>query len=550
MVPRVRDSIIGSVGGVLSLRGLNGSRLLLIAVVGVAALLAVGVAVVGLVLNAHHEQAAGRIETRWRPAIAELGSIRGALGDLRAAALVGAAGEELRGDARVALGEHLEALGRLAAGADTEVRAGAVDVDRSVTRWLEAARPGTVVDGVRVYARPASAAGAHPAAGTYAAVDARAGLLATLLERRRLLDVEDTSKHMNGVMLYILGLSALLLVAAAAVLQRHYLAPAGALAKDLRRAASGDTAARHPGVIGRGWIGRLTQEAEGVRRRLDLSERQSRRDQEALVQVGPAVRGLHEILAAREDPGPGIVAAGDVRAAEGLIAGDYLGTVPLPDGSTAVFLGDVCGHGVAAGLLAVRLKSVVMVGLRLGAELDTAVRAVHFALVGEEERFTTLAIAVLDPARATLTWVNAGHEEPFLRRADGTVERLEATGPIVHPLLEAPPGTWRTRTTRLGTGDLLVLSTDGLTEGRDSSGEEFGDHRACAVLAGLTDPTPLAAVTALYTAADRFAIDWERDDVSLLAAAPTQAKSTASEIPRVEAAVKEPAASPRPSPPA
>lgn len=36
---------------------------------------------------------------------------------------------------------------------------------------------------------------------------------------------------------------------------------------------------------------------------------------------------------------------------------------------------DVCGHAVAAGLLAVRLKSVVMVDLRLGAELDTAVRA-------------------------------------------------------------------------------------------------------------------------------------------------------------------------------
>ncbi|WP_073898390.1 PP2C family protein-serine/threonine phosphatase [Streptomyces sp. CB01883] len=166
---------------------------------------------------------------------------------------------------------------------------------------------------------------------------------------------------------------------------------------------------------------------------------------------------------------------------------------------------DVCGYGVAAGLLAVRLESVVMVDLRPVAELDTAVRAVHFALVGEEERFSTLAIGVLDPERATLTWVNAGHEEPFLRCADGRVERLEPTGPIVHPLLEAPPGTWRTRTTRLGFGDLLVLSTDGLTEGRDSSGEEFGDHRASAVLAGLTDPIPLAAVTALYTAADRFA---------------------------------------------
>ncbi|MCF3133657.1 PP2C family protein-serine/threonine phosphatase [Streptomyces olivochromogenes] len=510
----------------LSLRGLTGSRLLLVAVVGMAALLAVGVAVVGLVLNAHHERAARRIETRWRPAIAELGAIHAAAGDLRAAALAAAASQELRKDAQVALGEHLKVLRQLAASADTEVFAKATDLERSATRWLEQARPNAVADGVRVYALPASAAGADPAEGTYAAVDARARTLAALLEQRRGKDVQATSWHMTGVMLYILGLSGALLVTAvvsAVVLQRRYLAPAGALAKNLRRAASGDTSARTPSKGDRGWIGRLTREAEGVRERLALSQRQARRDQEALVQVGPAVKGLHKILATCEDPGPGIVAAGDVRAAEGLIAGDYLGTVPLPDGTTAVFLGDVCGHGVAAGLLAVRLKSVVMVGLRLGVDLDTSVRAVSHALADEEERFTTLAIAVLDPQRSTLTWVNAGHEEPFLRRSDGTVERLEATGPIVHPLLGAPPGTWQTRTTRLGPGDLLVLSTDGLIEGRGNNGEEFGDHRVARILAGLNDPTPSAAISALYTAAEQFAMNWARDDVSLLAAAPAPA---------------------------
>ncbi|MFJ5776379.1 SpoIIE family protein phosphatase [Streptomyces sp. NPDC093094] len=73
---------------------------------------------------------------------------------------------------------------------------------------------------------------------------------------------------------------------------------------------------------------------------------------------------------------------------------------------------------------------------------------------------------------------------------------------------------------RLGPGDLLVLSTDGLTEGRGRGGEEFGDHRVSGVLAGLDDPTPSAAVSALCTAAERFAVDRARDDVSLLAAAP------------------------------
>ncbi|MEU9336658.1 PP2C family protein-serine/threonine phosphatase [Streptomyces sp. NPDC048290] len=502
----------------LSPRRLTGSTSLIVAVVAAAALLAVGVAVVGMLLDAHHERSARRIETRWRPALSELGALREASGDLRAAALAGAGGATLHDTARTALTGRLDALALLAADTDAEVHARTTDLHRSVTHWLESA----LTDRVRRYAQPATDDGTEPAEGTYAAVDARAAALTTLLERRRGQDVQATAWGMAGVRHYILGLSAALLVAAvaaAAVLQRRYLAPAGALARDLRSAAVGDLSAATAPSRGRGWIAQLAREMEEVRAKLALSQRQSRRDREALVQIGPAVTGLREILAALEEPGPGVEVAGDVRAAEGLIAGDYLGTVPLPDGTTAVFLGDVCGHGVAAGLLAVRLKSVVAVGLRLGVDLESALHAAHHALAGEEERFTTLVVAVLDAGRSTVTWVNAGHEEPFLRRAGGTVERLAPTGPLVHPLLAAPRGTWRTRTTRLGPGDLLVLSTDGLTEGRGPDGSDFGGDRATRALGALTDPEPRAAVAALYSAAERFALDWTRDDVSVLAAA-------------------------------
>ncbi|WP_123457751.1 PP2C family protein-serine/threonine phosphatase [Streptomyces sp. PanSC19] len=506
----------------LALRGLIRSRLLLAVMVGLAALLAVGVAATGFVLNVHHERAARQIETLWHPAVAEVGAVRAAAGDLRAASLAGAGGEELREGARRALEEHVDALGRLAAGSDGEVDAKSAGLDRDVSKWLESARSDAVRDRMRVYGLPASAVGADSAGGTYAAVDARTKELTALLEQRSAREAQDAMGHMNGVMLYILSLAVALLVAAvvaAVVLQRRYLAPAGALARRLRRAASGDASvAGPPPGGGRGWIGRLTEEAEGVRERLAVSQRESLRNREALVQVGPAVQGLREILTSCEDPGPGAVVSGDVRAAEGLIAGDYLGAVRLSDRSTAVFLGDVCGHGVAAGLLAVQLKSVLMVGLRLEADLDSLVRAVHQALA-DEECFTTLVVAVLDPERSTLTWANAGHEEPFLRRADGTVERLEPTGPLIHPFLPAPPGTWQTRTVQFDPGDLLVLSTDGLTEGRRHDGEEFGEQRASRVLAGLDDPTPSAAVTALYAAAERFSIDQGRDDISLLAAA-------------------------------
>ncbi|MFG2825769.1 PP2C family protein-serine/threonine phosphatase [Kitasatospora sp. NPDC048365] len=522
----------------LSSRRLTGSGVLLVVVVAVAALLAAGVAVVGLVLHDHHEEAARRLETRWQPAAAELAAERVAVGDLRAACLAGtgagagaggggsagggADAEVLRQDASGRLAEHLAALDRLTAGTTARLDSALAGLRTSTDRWTADSAPGRAPEVVRVCALPGPTAGGPAAAGTYADVDARTGEVAVALEEVRRREVEGTAWHMTAVLLYILGLSAALLVTAigaAWLLQRRYLAPAAALAEDLRRTAVGDPAVPARSRTAGGWIGRLRREAEGVSERLALSQRQARRDQEALVQVGPAVQGLREILTGRSDPGPDLVVDADVRAAEGLIAGDYLGVLPLPDGATAVFLGDVSGHGVDAGLLAVRLKTVVTVGLRLGRDLDTTLRAVWQALAAEDERFTTLAVAVVDPGRSTLSWVNAGHEEPFLRRADGRVERLEATGPIVHPFLEPAPGTWQVRTTGFLPGDLLLLSTDGLTEGRGADGEEFGDRRVTEVLAAADAPTPQAAVRALYEASERFGLDWSRDDVSLLAAA-------------------------------
>ncbi|MFC8584424.1 hypothetical protein ACFUGD_07695, partial [Streptomyces sp. NPDC057217] len=211
--------------------------------VGLAALLAAGVAATGFVLNARHERAAQRIETLWRPAVTEVGAVRAAAGDLRAASLAGAAGEGLREDSGKALEEHVEALSGLAAGTDSEIDAEVTGLDRDVSRWLENGRSAPAADRMRVYGLPASAAGAVPAEGTYAAVDARTKELAALLERRSAREAQDAMWHMHGVMLYILSLAVALLVAAvvaAVVLQRRYLAPAGVLARRLRRAASGD----------------------------------------------------------------------------------------------------------------------------------------------------------------------------------------------------------------------------------------------------------------------------------------------------------------------
>ncbi|MFI5527703.1 PP2C family protein-serine/threonine phosphatase [Kitasatospora sp. NPDC051853] len=375
--------------------------------------------------------------------------------------------------------------------------------------------------------------GAAPASGADRVLD-EARLLSGDLRRDSDRAHSEAAVGRDRILLGLSACAAALFVLLGSVLTlvwRRMLVPLGELERYLHRSASDGgggsnggnsggeqlhrTPRRHTGWIADAWLG-----AEGVRQRQRESDRAVRRVREALERDAVTSLGLRQILVSTERPGPGVRAHGDIVAAEGLIAGDWLGVLPLPGGATAVFLGDVSGHGIEAGLLAVRLKTVVEVGLRLGRDLDSTVRAAWQALSGEDERFSTLALAVLDPASSTLSWVNAGHEEPFLLRADGTVERLAATGPLIHPLLEPAPGTWETATTELRPGDLLALCTDGLTEGRRADGEEFGEARVAALLTDLPvhGREPVAVTRALHRAAESFGVDWERDDISLLIA--------------------------------
>ncbi len=234
--------------------------------------------------------------------------------------------------------------------------------------------------------------------------------------------------------------------------------------------------------------------------------------------------GLRRLLVATGECARGTTVHADLIAAEGLLAGDFYDTLTLPDGTGALLLGDVAGHGVTPGLLAAQIKCAMLSALRLGAGPAQAVHAAWSTLGDEDERFATLAILTLDPGTGALEWVNAGHEPPLLLRADGTIEELAPTGPLVGSLIDDPVSAWTTRRARLAVGDLLVLYTDGLTEARNCHGAQLGTDALRAVLRALPHGTPRRTspeevVRALYLAAEEHGTDWARDDVTILAAA-------------------------------
>ncbi len=97
----------------------------------------------------------------------------------------------------------------------------------------------------------------------------------------------------------------------------------------------------------------------------------------------------------------------------------------------------------------------------------------------EGNRYVTAFFATVDAPTGETTFVNAGHCFPVLLRGNGTVERLEEGGPVIGLL---PKISLTSGRTRLDSGDLLVLYTDGLSETSSPDGEEFEEERIIEIM--------------------------------------------------------------------
>ena len=161
------------------------------------------------------------------------------------------------------------------------------------------------------------------------------------------------------------------------------------------------------------------------------------------------------------------------------IGGDFYDNFLLPGGRAAMAVGDVSGKGVSAAMFAVR-ASLLLRSTMAAMDLSDAIAQVNSMLFrsNPEAMFVTLFFAVWDPVAEKLTYVNAGHNPPFLVRADGRVERLAYRS---GPALGAMSGqNYRAAEVSFREGDLLAIFTDGITEAPDASGTQFGEERLCA----------------------------------------------------------------------
>ena len=180
------------------------------------------------------------------------------------------------------------------------------------------------------------------------------------------------------------------------------------------------------------------------------------------------------LLPANPPQVPGLDIAFATRPAN-TVAGDYYDVFPRSSaessaGTFLIAIADVAGKSIpAAMLMATFQASLKTLSALPGPLTDLVGRMNTYACSNSQNgrRFTTTFLAEYNPATRDLTYVNAGHNAPILRRQSGAIERLQAGG-IPLGIQENVP--YESGTVTLQSGDWLVIFTDGVIEAENNRG--------------------------------------------------------------------------------
>ena len=204
------------------------------------------------------------------------------------------------------------------------------------------------------------------------------------------------------------------------------------------------------------------------------------------------------------------------------VAGDYYDVILRPgrrsDEDRILFVvADVAGKSIPAAMLMATFQASLRTLSTSGVALAELVEGVNRYACSNSMggvRFTTAFLAELDPLTGAIAYVNAGHNVPILRKSSGAVERLEAGGIPIGILAESH---YQMGTTRLESGDWLVIFTDGVVEAVNSGDEEYGEPELIRLLDRESRSTPAELLRSLMADLDRHVGNTpQHDDITCL----------------------------------
>ena len=191
---------------------------------------------------------------------------------------------------------------------------------------------------------------------------------------------------------------------------------------------------------------------------------------------------IQQNLLPKNSPGiPGYEIAGTNIPAQ-LVGGDYFDFIPINAGRWAICIGDVSGKGLPASLLMANLQATLRGQTLLDAPPGECLHRSNKLLYQSTspEKFATLFYSILDTNRHTLTFANAGHDNPFVMNRGVQKARLKAGG---IPLGMMEEFSFEHDAIPVATGDTIIMYSDGIPEAMNEREDFFGEERLAELLA-------------------------------------------------------------------
>jgi sigma-B regulation protein RsbU (phosphoserine phosphatase) len=164
-----------------------------------------------------------------------------------------------------------------------------------------------------------------------------------------------------------------------------------------------------------------------------------------------------------------------------MVSGDFYHIEQITADAYAVMIADVTGHGVAAGLYTMQLRSLWEDSRELllsPSEFVAHMNEKLFELTREDDSFATGFYGVLNVPERRFRYVVAGHPSPFLLHND-EITPIKAGAAAIGLL---PWGEFETQEIVLQPGDRVLLYSDGAVEARTPEGDELGEEGLSALV--------------------------------------------------------------------
>lgn len=201
------------------------------------------------------------------------------------------------------------------------------------------------------------------------------------------------------------------------------------------------------------------------------------------------------------------------------VGGDFYDIFMIDEDHLCFLIADVSGKGVPAAIFMSMAKTHIKNYATLGLPLAEVAERANNQLCYKNETgmFVTAFICVLDLKTNDVTFINAGHNKPFIRQADGNFKMIDTKVNLVFGMMEDVP--YKEQHFKMSEGDSIYMYTDGVTEALNRKQEFFGDDRLEQVLnSHIPDVYDTKKfVETMYNEVDLFADgEMQADDITMV----------------------------------